>query len=145
MKVLVACLALAGCASLNPMKVADPTTITVSEAFSSVADGLGAFQSRLKATDGLHLGVIVCKIIVKFNISATADLGGNVGSAITTPTKVQAKISSQVDNSATGNRGNTVEIDLNSVDTSVCPAQKGIMNGQGTSYGSVEALAARSN
>lgn len=132
MRTLLACLLLASCAT--PKQVADPATITVSDAFASVADGLAAFQKRLKVTDGLHLGVIVCKVIVKFDISAAAGLGGNAGVALAPPTEVKAKVTAGLSNTASGSRGNTVEIDLNSIDTAVCPAQKGIMNGQ-AAYG----------
>ena len=114
--------ALYGCAPYSPREVADPNAITIRDAFLSVSDGLQAFQNDLSKNPNFHLGVIVCEIVVKFNISATATRGGNVGVEVSPTSQfVQAKLSAQQTNNSSGDRGNSVEIHLNSIDTHVCP------------------------
>src|SRR6201995_4716160 len=86
--------------------------------------------SRFFLIHPLHMGwlkendtvKITCRIIVKFNVAATAVRGGNVAISVSPPTEyVQAKLSAQQNNNSTGDRGNTIEVDLDSIDTHVCP------------------------
>ena len=117
-----AMLAMNGCADYSPREVAEPNAITVRDAFLSVADGLKGFQDSLSERKDFHLGVITCSIVIKFNVAATAARGGTEGVQLSPPVKfVQAKLSAQQNNNSTGERGNTIEVDLKSIDTHVCP------------------------
>ncbi len=118
---------LAGCASYAPGgATGNPQeTITVPAAFSSIATGLKNFGDTLNA-EHLTLGLITCKVTVRFNISAEAARGGTIGGEIGAPTNVvDAKLSAKQTNSSNGSRENTIEVVLGSIYPGTCSSVDG--------------------
>jgi hypothetical protein len=113
---LIACLG--ACTDYTPEKVADPTSITVADAYTSIGDGFLALQKEM---NGAKMGLITCKVDIKFAIAAQAGQKNDLQAAVSGgPQYVQAKLSNDYTTSAAGNRSNTVEVVLGSIYPTIC-------------------------
>lgn len=109
---------LADCAAYSPRDVAPPDAITVTDAFAGVAAGIKRFRNDLGDE---QIGMITCRIAIKFAIAASASQGGTVGGTVgTSNAYVEAKLSAEQKNGSDGNRSNTVEIILGSIYPVTC-------------------------
>ena len=119
---------LAGCTDYGPGQVAPPNAITVQSAFDDVANGLLDFRNKIDAPDPVtgqphKLGVVVCRIIVHFNISASASQKSGGGATLAVPIEAfKVSANYQVSEAAAAARGNAVLVDLGGVNNDLCSA-----------------------
>ena len=111
----------AGCTQ-SPQQVAPADAISIDQAFKGVAAGLRSFSDELGRDPKLQLGLVACRLIVNFNISATANRSNDIQASVAAPTEIaQLSVGGTLTNSATGSRGNTVTIELDSRNVDICP------------------------
>ncbi len=109
---------LAGCTDYGPGQVAPPNAISVTKAFEDVGNGLASFRRIVDASDAAtgqpqKLGVVTCRIIVRFNISASANQTGQLGATFAVPVQAfNASVNAQAAEAAAAARGNVVLVQL---------------------------------
>lgn len=121
-------LLLTACPDYGPGQVAPPDAITVQKAFQDVADGLVAFRKTVDSADPAtgdkrRFGLIGCRIIVKFNIAASANQSTKGAASLAAPIE-SFKLSASADVAAlaAAQRGNVVIVDLGSIFSDTCSA-----------------------
>ncbi|HTV29448.1 MAG TPA: hypothetical protein VMF32_16860 [Xanthobacteraceae bacterium] len=109
---------LGACTDYTPEKVADAKSITIEDAYASIGRGFLALQKEMA---GAKMGVITCKVDIKFAIAAQASQNNDLQAGVSGgPQYVQAKLSNDYSTSAAGNRSNTVEIVWGSLYPTIC-------------------------
>ncbi|MBY5744644.1 hypothetical protein HFO28_13730 [Rhizobium leguminosarum] len=132
---LFACLllpTLAGCTAFSPKDVANPTTLTVSDALTDVGAGFANMKRQVDA-GRIKLGLYPCKVTVNLNVTADAARGGTLvldastKPAETTTTTVTNSFSAHANltqtNTSTAHRGNTVVVEMYSL---ACTPKDGV-------------------
>jgi len=118
---------LAGCASYSPGDITGPR-IRLEDALGSVGAGMRNLNYELKRTDPgaigkpLTLGVITCRVTVRFHVDASATKGGNFGADIGTPTNpyVSLTLSGKQESNSLADTGNIVTVELQGTTPEVC-------------------------
>ncbi len=124
---LVPLAGLAGCASYNPRDITGPR-IRLEDALGSVGVGMRKLNYELKRTDPgavgkpLTLGVITCRVTVRFHVDASATKGGNYGADIGTPTNpyVSLTLSGKQESNSLADTGNIVTVELQGTTPEIC-------------------------
>jgi len=116
--VLPALLVVGACTSFDPSDVAEPSKVTVDEAMATVGKGFVRLRQELEASDVKRIGVIACKIIVNFNVSAAAGeenklvLDLKFQPAPNPVATAQAGANAEFAATASAARGNTIAIEM---------------------------------